>query len=79
MRKIWLVLCLLLVSCGPTPKEIAAAVETQAVNFEKIPALKDCTYVRIDAPLYIHVIRCPNSSTTTKTGGKGSKTVTTTE
>jgi hypothetical protein len=57
----------LLVACQPYAQQ------------EKYPVLpeelQDCKFYRIsDGASYITVARCPNSTTTVKTSGKGSKT-----
>ena len=65
MNKIIIIACVvLLAGCGKTPDEVQRGLPA---------ALSDCKYIPVDAGnRTLHVIRCPNSSTSTLwSEGKG--------
>lgn len=62
-------IALVLVGCTPSSKDVSR-------NYAPPEELKDCSFHRLgnDNGGYITVVRCPNSSTTTKTSGKNART-----
>lgn len=70
--KYLLLLCLLLVGC-------TTAQETTS-SWDIPKGLKDCKVYTVSSTLNtLYVMRCPNSQTTTKKGGKYPKTTTVVE
>jgi hypothetical protein len=58
-------LCLLLAGCGD-PKNPQLSTADETVSLRNVEGLRDCVYIRVDMPLrYLHVVRCPASTTTT--------------
>lgn len=69
MKKIAFAVVVFLVGCTPSTKDVR--------NHYALPTeLNDCTfhYLRDDGGSGITVVRCPNSSTSAKTGGKTPRT-----
>jgi len=69
MKIVAIMAVLILAGCTPTAENITA-------NFAPPEELKDCTFhhMRSSNGGNITVVRCPNSSVTTKTGGKNART-----
>lgn len=71
MKKTLVILSVVLLSaCTPSAEDVSR-------SYAPPPELKDCTFhvLRSDSGGRLTVVRCPNSSTTTTTGGKNSRTV----
>jgi hypothetical protein len=72
MFKIVLLSLIVITMTGCRPSSSTSAWQS---NIDDTPALKDCQAVALESGLnMLTVIRCPNSTTTTKTSGKFSKT-----
>lgn len=72
MFKIVLFSLIVLTMTGCSPSSSTSSWQS---NIDATPALKDCQAVELDNGFSnLTVVRCPNSTTTTKTSGKLSKT-----